>query len=396
MPIYPKRGAFQVQVDRADALVGYKRIRRSRPTYQQAADLEAEINEAIDRYGKWPVVGGDQPRLVHNVTLPDGTLRAAAKLAIENHWGGTPYEKQVTPVVWVMVEFLEATRKRKDLDAITSEDIEAYIRYCFEERGSSANTVNHHLSALSTINDIALDRKPPLCTARLPIKRVKVKPIEKWWLRPEDLEKAVRWLETQAEYVFADYLQTLAFEGLRVAEGLRLRERHITGLGSEKPRLKVPGTKTAESQSTIPVFPRAVPVLERSIERAQTMEWDLLFPMTWRHANETWKQVRAVLGVTDVRTATLQSVRRSFAHYANEQGMPTKTLQKVLRHGTIGTTDKYLQLVGGTDAEDARRYFEVEPGVEKPEGWTEVIAAYKSTGATPAEVAQFVKELMRQ
>lgn len=395
MPIYRKRDRYQVQVDRADALWGYKRIRRSRATFQQAVDLEKEINQAIDQYGKWPVVPGDQPRLVSGVTLPDGTLRAAARLAIENHWKGTAYEKQVTPVVWVIVEFMEIKRKRKDLDAITSEDIEAYIKYCFEVRGSSANTVNHHLSALSTINDIALDRKPPLCTARLPIKRVKVKPIEKWWLRPEDLAKAVRWLEDQAEFVFADYLQTLAFEGLRVAEGLGLRERHITGLGSDKPRLKVPGSKTPGSQATIPVFPRAVPVLERSIERAQKMEWDLLFPMTWRHANETWKQVRAHLGVTDVRTATLQSVRRSFAHYANEQGMPTKTLQKVLRHGTIGTTDKYLQLVGGTDAEDARRYFAAEPQEEKQEGWGEVIAAYKSTGATPAEVAQFVKELMR-
>lgn len=371
------------------------------PTWDAAVALEHEILAALDSYGKWPVADGDVPLVPVVRTLPSGTLRQAADLALETHWRGTAYYQQVEPVVALIVAFMERERKRSDLDEITSEDLDAYIRYCFEERNASANTVNHHLSALSVINAVALDRKPPLCTGRLPIKRVRVKRLEKWWLRPEDQERAVEWLRGQAEFVFADYLETLAFQGLRVAEGLRLRERHITGLSGPSPRLKVPGTKTEKSEQSIPVFPQAAPVLERSIERARTLGWDRLFPMSWRQANGTWQQVRAFLGVQDTRTATLQAVRRSFAHYANERGMPTKTLQQVLRHETITTTDKYLQLVGGTDAESARRYFEprIEAAPEKTDrdavDFGPAIAAYVAAGATPDQVAQFVKEMMR-
>lgn len=395
MPINPRGKAFQVAVRRADALPGYQRIRKDRPTRESAEALEREINAAIDTYGKWPVEHGDRPREARKPTLLHGTLYEAAKLTVETHWAGTPYEKQVTPVVWLIVEFMEK-RGRLHLDDITSEDIDAYVRHCFEVRGSSANTVNHHLSALSEVQKLALGRKPPLQAVPFPIKRVKVKRIEKWWLRPEDQRRAAEWLRGQAEYVFADYLETLAFQGLRVAEGLRLAERHITGLGGDTPRMKVPGTKTERSESTIPVFPQSRVILERSIERARQAGWSVLFPMTWRQANGLWQQVRAFLGVDDIRTATLQAVRRSFAHYANENGMPTKTLQKVLRHETIVTTDKYLQLVGGADAEEARKYFKDDAPEARPDGWiAEAIAGFKSTGATPAEVAQFVKELMK-
>lgn len=399
MPIYPRNGGFQVQVTRADALEGFQKIRRQRPDFESAKALEGEIIKAIDVYGKWPVESGDKP-LSSGVTLLHGTLFEAANLALATHWKGTAYEAQVTPVAHLIVRFMEA-RKKFNFEDITSEDLDAYVKASFE-KGNTANTVNHHLSALSVINTVALERKPPLTTVRLPIKRVKQRPVEKWWLRPEDQRKACEWLRGQAEYLFADYIEILAYQGLRVDEGLRLRPRHVTGLDGKTPGLKVPGTKTQGAEATIPVFPQAVPIFERAIKRAEENHWQLLFPITWKQANELWKGVRALLGVEDVKTATLRAVRRSFAHYANERGMPTKTLQKVLRHETIATTDKYLQLVGGTDAEAARRYFETEPEVvveldpePKANQYAEVIAAFRSTGASPVEVAQFMKELMR-
>ncbi len=85
----------------------------------------------------------------------------------------------------------------------------------------------------------------------------------------------------------------------------------------------------------------------------------------------------------------MKALRRTFAWYANNRGMPTSTLQKVLRHKGIGTTAGYLDLVGDGTLKDSRKYFDsdsTQMHTDTPKhepaktNVADVIAAYAATG----------------
>ncbi|WP_266031256.1 tyrosine-type recombinase/integrase [Brucella intermedia] len=417
MPIRPRGSRFEVTVQRASALPGFQRIRRLVPTREEAEKLEQEINSAIEVYGKWPLSDDDTPlhtpaklnapaKVVHKAPPKrTGTLREAADHAKKTHWIGQRYLESVRYMADIIVEFFEE-RLKPDLDDITSEDIDALIT-SRREAGNEAVTINKYLGALRVINDVALKRKPPLATITLPVPSLKAKRVEKWWLRPDDHRRVVAALRNPMEgslitdLMFADIIDIIVYQGLRIEEALRLEARMFVGLDSSKPWFNPAGTKTADAQNAIPVYPEALEPIKRSIARAAENRWPRLFPITPRQAGYLWDHVREFLGVQDVPTATMKSLRRTFAWYANQKGMPTSTLQKVLRHRNIGTTAGYLELVGDGALEDSRKYFEDDstktPTVGSQQGGDikEAIAAYASLpGVTPEAVARFVKELM--
>lgn len=418
MTVRPRHGAWQVEVNYSKALEGYRRVRTQfQGTEAEARAKEAEILDALEVYGKWPVEEGDIP-IRERQARKSGNLRVATKVALETHWKDMPSGGKVAVTIWPVVKWFE-DRGCLDIEDIDSEDMDALIKWEQAERKNSNSTINHHLSYLSTINKVANKRKPPITLAKMPIERQPVRIQEKWWLRPEDLERATKWLEEERrDPLFADFIRIVAYQGFRTEEAIRLRTRHFTGLDTDEPWVKVPGTKTEKSQGSIAVFELARPTVERCIERCEKHRWELLFPITLGQARERWQEVREFLGVTDVKTATMRALRRTFAHYANLSGMPTRTLQMVLRHSSITTTEMYLHLVGANEAGQAREYMRTVHGKARPVvlenandnkdptdapersdinkvELREIIAAYRESGATPAEVAAFVKEMMK-
>ncbi|MCC5780512.1 tyrosine-type recombinase/integrase [Nitratireductor sp. B36] len=413
MPITERGGGYQVTVNRASAKAGYRRIRRQVQSLCEAESLETEINEALDVYGKWPVEEGDKPLPVPTLhgrstrtqailtpTGQTGTLRKAAEIAIETHWKGMRSETQTGYTLMSDVAFLEQRGKR-DIDQIVSEDIDALVAH-HREKGHSASYINQALGHIRKVNQIALKRLPPLCTTVIPITKQKARNKKTWWLRPEDHQQVSEWLRRPGgDPLFADLIDIIVYEGLRVEEALRLTEGCFTGLAGNKPWLHPDGTKTADSDNAVPVYPEALPVIKRSIARAKANRWERLFPISPRQAMSRWNTVREFLGASHIPTATMKSLRRTFAWYANSRGMPTATLQKVLRHRTITTTSGYLNLVGAGELEDSRKYFSKDSTqhhtVPSPSGNSvgEIIKAYAQTpGVTPEDVARFAKELM--
>lgn len=390
MAVRPRGPSWQIEVYLASALPGFTRIRETfKGTRAEAESREQEILQALKVYGKWPVQRGD----LKVAERTGGTLRIAAKLAWTNHWKELAYGEKAKTSVNVDIDFLEK-RGKFNFEDVTSEDIEALVKFHQVERGNSNNTINHHLSYLSTVNTTALERKPPLTTATLPLKRLPVKVQEKWWLTPEDLERCTEWLEGRQDPLFADVIRMVVHQGFRVEEVLRLEPRHFTGLDTDEPWVRVPGTKTEGSQGAIAVFDAALPTVERSIERAKKHGWKLLFPLNDKQARSRWNEVREFLGVSHIKTATMRALRRTFAHYANLAGMPTRTLQKTLRHSSITTTEGYLTLTGANETGQARRYMkQVAEPVPQADDLKDILAAYRAAGATPKEIAEFIKEM---
>lgn len=410
MPIVERGSTFQVTVHRADAKPGYRRIRRQRHTRADAEALEQEIERNITTHGKWPIGRYDKPLPVRPLMAhKQGTLRVAAGHAKRSHqeWVGTEYGAKASLMIAAVVDFMEA-RGRKNLHDINSDDLLAYTEYR-RSQGNTNSTINKHLSTISVIFDEAVNRTPPLCDAKPAIKRCPDEYLEKWWLRPEDQVVVLKLLRDNDDFLFADFLELTISQGCRITETLGLRPGDFTGMDTDRPLMKISGredkqthdrtTKTKGSQATIPVFAPSIPIALRCIERARSHHWTQLFPFDWQQAARQWNKVRATLGASGVRTATLRSLRRTFAYHANASGMPTATLQRVLRHSTLATTGKYLELVGGTSAEDARPYFQTAPDTKEPavtiqDGFGQAISAYKATGATPEEVARFAKAMM--
>lgn len=402
-----REGVWRIESYHSKALPGYARIRETfHGTEAEARRREHLIGEAQRKYGLFPVPDGAVP--LEDRDPASGNIRKAAELTIEHHWKNPENKTRAGYTLLKSVRWLEK-RGKKNFEDVTSEDMEALVAW-MEADNLSASTINHHLSYLSTANTFALERKPPITKAQLPIKRLPQDRVEKWWLRPEDLEKAVGWLEGRRDPLFADYIQVLCFQGFRPEECLKLHpKRSFTGLDTTEPWIVLganrAGNKTQGSADTVALFELARPVIERAIERAEKHGWDRLFPLTQRQARDRWNMVRAMLGVSDVPTANLRALRRTFAYYANASSMPTRTLQKVLRHTSITTTEGYLNLAGTNEQELARGYMtalplgqssHITPSVSSDkDNLRDIIAAYRETGASPAEVAQFVKELMQ-
>lgn len=397
MTIRPRTSGWQVEVNCASALPKYRRVRVQHNGSRESAELlEKEIAAALRSYRKWPVEDGDEVYVNSTTTRSKGTLRECMELALKTRWAGTRWGETVEVCLRSIVRFFEERRGVYDLDDMTSADVDAFVADC-RSRGNTAVTINKNLSMLSVLYEVGSKRTPKLCTTRVDLPRLRPEPIEKWWLRPEDFEKAVAWLRVEkGDPLFADLIEMMVYQGLRVEETLRLSVRDFTGLDTDKPWLKVPGTKTKKAGSSIPVFGWSLELCERCLQRCKVLRQDRLFPYTRRQASDRWNEVRAYLGVSDVKTATLKALRRTFAYYATTKGkMPTKTLQDVLRHETITTTQGYLELTGGEQMEHARDYLKGDTKPSNGDMLKAAIEAFKAAGASPEEVARFTKEMLK-
>ena len=81
-----------------------------------------------------------------------------------------------------------------------------------------------------------------------------------------------------------------------------------------------------------------------------------VFPIKYDHLHEAWDKARGLLGELDNRMATLKALRRGAARHLTASGMPTEMVRAFLRHSNIKTTMGYLDLVGGYNVNEMRRF----------------------------------------
>lgn len=293
------------------------------------------------------------------MTSMSGTI----KKAMETHWAGTPYSTgPVEGMAWALYQhFSLSCGKGLMLEELRLEDItEEYIegfKYTKRIHGTSNSTINKYLSCLSVLFDVAGVPKPNI--RRLPEARV-----EKWWLTPEryrDLmiymkgtfEVATEFGETHRRKQFRYLVQIMVEAGLRVRETLALKR---SDMNLQALSIKVPGTKTAGAEATIPISERVAQAIRWLNAIALANRRQNLFTISYDDARGYWQHCRKWLGVSDIPTATLKALRRTFAANATKAGMPTAVLKEVMRHENIETTMGYLRLTGAGLAEEARKY----------------------------------------
>lgn len=187
----------------------------------------------------------------------------------------------------------------------------------------------------------------------------------KWWLRPEDENRLHMFLDdqrTEAARQLSLFIAWTAKTGLRVEETLRLEARHFVISEGIPVEVTVPGTKTALSGDiTLPLSRDSGEVVAAFFwrfpeDREPTFEGRMV-RLTYPELRAGWEDCRALLGVSDVPTATLKALRRTAARYLHVTcGMPLDIVRQYLRHEDINTTLGYLRLTGGYSTEEMRRY----------------------------------------
>lgn len=184
----------------------------------------------------------------------------------------------------------------------------------------------------------------------------------KWHLKESDKPRVLEWLWTRnasgmwfAEELLAFFIEWTTVTGLRIEETLRLTWGDFSEGFSA---VSVPGLKTASSQATLPLGPKAQSVLVKLKAGAGLALPDQhVFDTTYDVLNAVWQEVRKHFGWQDDPTATLKALRRSAARYLHvDCGMPLDMVRQYLRHESINTTLEYLRLTGGYGTEEMRRF----------------------------------------
>ena len=288
----------------------------------------------------------------HKIT-EDGTLYTATEIALRTHWHGTRWGEQVPAYAWPMVAWFQS-KKRMDLDAITTDDIDDFVRIAC--KGNAKSTVLKKVGVLRTIWEVANKRRPkPLAKGTMPPVRIGGKSRDmsnSWWLRPEVLPMVTKYLIENGAKPLALYILWAVNTGLRVEENLALEFNDVAG-----DTLWVPGTKTKGAAATLPLSEAAKLVWQEI--KANTSKGSKPFPWDRKQLLAIWdKYLIPYLEPTLTRDQkpVPRDLRATFASIMNARGMPTELLRQMLRHSYIGTTQRYIRKTGDVGTAQALAY----------------------------------------
>jgi site-specific recombinase XerD len=232
-----------------------------------------------------------------------------------------------------------AKHYRRDPAQYSAQEVEAYLLHLVNDRHLSYSTMNQAACAARFLYEKVLGRERelfPIAMAKVPAKQ------------PELLarEEIARLLAHCAHPVHRMLLQTMYASGLRVSEACALR---VTDIDSHSDRMciRVACGKGGRGRYTL-LSPSLLANL-RTFVRS-------FGPRTWLFCNHTGTQPvsiesaqRAYQGARHrariMKSGGPHTLRHCFATHLLEGGVDLFTIQKLLGHGHISTTARYLHLI---------------------------------------------------
>ncbi len=223
-------------------------------------------------------------------------------------------------------------------------NIRSYFRYLFE-KGYSERTIRRKRSALSSffkfLMKMGLRKENPVSiipAPKLPRTLPKVIPerelneiLDSW--RPANLRE----LRDKA------IVELLYSSGLRASEIGRLK---VEDINFERMEVKVLGK--GNRQAIVPIGKRAIDILRRYVEKAGLKGGDYLFvnrkgqpisrAVVWYIVRKSFEKIAALSSVHP------HLLRHSFATHMLNRGADIRTVQALLRHKTLKTTQIYTHV----------------------------------------------------
>jgi site-specific recombinase XerD len=232
--------------------------------------------------------------------------------------------------------FLERTGKTPD-DA-TEEDVRRYILHLRDERGQAPSSVNIAVCALRFFFVHTVGREYDV----FDLMRVHKPRTLPGVLSRDEVRKV---LSTVEHPVRRMALTTIYGLGLRLGEGLKLEVGHIE---SSRQLVMVRSGKGAKDRAV----PLPAPLLERlrrywKVDRPRSEQRLLFVSAKGTTIDDTTLQKTFSAACADaklVRHATIHTLRHSYATHLVEAGISLRTVQDILGHSSLRTTEVYMHV----------------------------------------------------
>jgi site-specific recombinase XerD len=138
-------------------------------------------------------------------------------------------------------------------------------------------------------------------------------------------------------------LMTTYSAGLRVSEVLHLK---ISDLDSERKVIRVAEGKGRKDRY-VPLSEALLPVLREYWRSARPIQWlfpgqDPKLPLTRSSVEQVFNKAKKRVGIS--KNVTVHSLRHSFATHLLEKGTDIRTIQKLLGHRSLSSTQVYTHV----------------------------------------------------
>lgn len=221
-------------------------------------------------------------------------------------------------------------------DSLDATAVQRYLLHLIQARHRSWSTCNLTSHALRFFYHVSLHRPEVAC--EIPRQRVPQK-------RPEILsrEEVARRFDATPNVKHRTLLMTTYAAGLRVSEVVVLKPGDID---SQRRTLRVEQGKGAKDRYTL-LSPRLLEQLRDYWRAHHPGHW--LFPVQsgerpidHRQAQKMYYAAKTRAGIT--KRGGIHALRHAFATHLLEAGVDVHTLQRLLGHGSLGTTARYFHL----------------------------------------------------
>lgn len=229
-----------------------------------------------------------------------------------------------------------ARHYRRSPDRISEREVQAYLLHLIQDEKLSWSTCNVAVHGLRFFYHTTLGRERTQFT--IPASRQPCK-------LPAILsrEEVVRLFETTANQKHRTVLMTTYAAGLRVSEVVRLQ---LTDIDANRMSLRIEAGKGGKDRYAL-LSPRLLEELRRYWRLCRPTRW--LFPacggvkpMDASTAQKIYYAARDRARIA--KLGGIHALRHAFATHLLESGTDLHTIQRLLGHGHIGSTMRYLHL----------------------------------------------------
>jgi site-specific recombinase XerD len=224
---------------------------------------------------------------------------------------------------------------QKKPEQVTTDDVKRYLAYHQKYKNQAASTLNSALSAFKFFyfnvmkRDIVKDQRRPRQDKRLPVvfSKAQINTI----------------FEGETNKKHSLLLKIAYGSGLRVSEVVNLRKEDID---LSQKILTVKGGKGRKARTTI-LSHKVIDELEQYFKQYSITGWvftgaDPNDHLHIRSAQYIFKDALKKSGIK--KTASIHSLRHSFATHLLESGYDIVRIRDLLGHSSVRTTERYLQV----------------------------------------------------
>jgi integrase/recombinase XerD len=225
-------------------------------------------------------------------------------------------------------------------DQLSPEEVQAYLVHMLREEHLAWSTCSIAVHAFRFLYPTTLGRPATVFMIPGPKSRQTLPEI----LSPAEVRRVIEATVTRKQRAL---LATTYGAGLRVSEVVRLQLRHID---TDRMCLRIEQGKGGKDRDTL-LSPRLLEELRAYWKQYRPREW--LFPgregkrpLDVSTAQKFYYAAKGRAGIT--KRGGIHALRHAFATHLLEAGTDLPTIQRLLGHGDIGTTMRYLHLARRT------------------------------------------------